>query len=127
MNSRSKKNQNKLNHAIQQKKTKACTFINPTEKKQITPTNNFPSFLFRQTPTFQRSTKIKGLYIKLANVRMKKKMTTICKSLPFPFFLLCQMIKCASNQKLMRAYLILEEEIQVFDQEVAKIKNDDGK
>jgi len=27
----------------------------------------------------------------------------------------------------MRAYLILEEEIQVFDQEVAKIKNDDGK
>jgi hypothetical protein len=37
------------------------------------------------------------------------------------------MIKCASNQKLMRAYLILEEEIQVFDQEVAKIKNDDGK
>jgi hypothetical protein len=73
MNSRSKKNQNKLNHAIQPKKTKACTFINPTEKKQITPTNNFPSYLFRQTPTFQRSTKIKGLYIKLANVRMKKK------------------------------------------------------
>jgi len=27
----------------------------------------------------------------------------------------------------MRAYLVLEEEIKVFDQEVAKIKNDDGK
>jgi len=27
----------------------------------------------------------------------------------------------------MRAYLVLEEEIKVFDQDVAKIKNDDGK
>ena len=44
----------------QRKQKIAPLLVNPTEKKLITPTNNFPSFLFRQKANISKKQEDQG-------------------------------------------------------------------